>query len=139
LRNLRPFFNILIGIFFGTKTCTQFLDKFVIEETQIGGVELRVQNARLNKESERGAFGAIGWQDKDFTIALKECAGDVTVYGRDHADDAVGKDDMQVFAINGDMANVMYVGSGEGRLKDLAIEGEGVSLGKGGLGQEKNN
>jgi hypothetical protein len=46
---------------------------------------------------------------------------------------------MQVFAINGDMANVMYVGSGEGRLKDLAIEGEGVSLGKGGLGQEKNN
>jgi hypothetical protein len=63
----------------------------------------------------------------------------VTVYGRDHADDTVGEDDMQVFAINGDMADVMYVGSGEGRLKDLAIEGEGVSLGQGGLDQEKNN
>jgi hypothetical protein len=53
----------------------------------------------------------------------------VAIYRLHHGDDAVGEDDVQVFAINGDMADVVNVRSGEDWVEELAVEGESVSLG----------
>jgi hypothetical protein len=53
----------------------------------------------------------------------------VAIYRLHHGDDTIGEDDVQVFAINGDMADVVNVRSGESWVEKLAVEGESVSLG----------
>jgi hypothetical protein len=53
----------------------------------------------------------------------------VAVHRLHHGDDTIGENDVQVFTINGDMADVVNVRSGEDWVEELAIQGESVSLG----------
>src|SRR5262249_35272299 len=106
----------------GTETIPQFLYQFVVEEAQIGCLEFGIQHPGISKERQGSALCAVRWNQQNFTFTFKEGAGDVSVDSLHQPKHAVREHEVQVFAVDGDMANMMDICQIEDRLQKLAVK-----------------